>query len=699
MKWFILDNVVEVFVTDSAGIPYQADILDDAGMSLLSGEIITIDPPVLLQPFADVSLEVGAERLAIDLREFIGGEQLTFSRSPMVGTLDGYTLTLDPVEAMDATEVSVTGRNSEGEIVDAFLVTFTAPIVVEPEPVSSFAALTTTDDVLFVGSSDVGCVLFSTWSPWDHNFPSVFRTDYAGLMTDARVDGRNRPGMASAITFGRMSLPTIIQNAQGGAYGLANPLTQMGLYDALVIDTSDNPFGQFRDSWQYPNMPDYHAITNMPAPYSFMMQTERQMWMNDEMEARMRLIRLAAANGTTKVFLCSPWVRLTENETAAADTTDVGDAIWFSKFAALEDSMHYQQDRLNYQCAAEGLDIEVWLLPFHVLLRDLYQDIQAGTAPAGITSIRNVFAHGNNLDTVNPVTDPTIAKHWYMLNYLGSWAINALFDAIALGGDPRTKPRTDGQWTVPEPIASYFANKAMDLRASYERAGPGQGYLGYVMPEILEATPTQLLGTDLAVHLESPAVGTSYPLTNAGPVRHLFAVLDLDLSVLASYREVVVELVASGGATIMLEAQINEYGRFYCWASVTGPVQWEDVMVNGLPVEGARQRVMVEFRIPHPGWTDPVYGHNAIVQATNMDLAHIPWERDKWGSGAHMVGGLNDPTIVSARAPHAQHRVLDVIAAGRPLSGPEVFEVQRYLSRKHQAAIYEPLWPDLVAAQ
>lgn len=695
MTWFILDNVLEVWMTDVAGVAYQTDILNHEGMSLLSGEIIQIEPPELVFPLPDVLLEVGADPITLDLRNHFAGEQLTFSRAPALGVLDGYSLTFDPVQSLEATEVSVTASNPQGSLADAFMVTFNAPIVIEPEPVARYQSVAPNEDILLVGSSDIGCLTQSTWSPWPHNWPSVFRTNYTGDMTDPRVEGQSRPGMATAVTYGRMTLPTIVNNAQNGSYGLANPLTEMRLYDALVLDTSDAEFGRYRDSWQYPNMPDYHAITNMPPPYSLFMSTDRQDWLNHEMEARMRLIRIAVGQGITKVFLCSPWPRLGSN--GGTQDNDPGDAEWRFKFGSLEDSMHYQQDRLNAQCAFEGLDIEVWLIPFHVLFRDLYDDIAAGTGPAGITSIRNLFALNNNLDATSDVTDPTLAKHWYMQNYLGGWAINALFDAVVLGGDPSTKALTDGRWTVPQPFADWVLAKVADIAETYERAGPGVGYRGFEMAEILDVAPATLLGDDLLGHQADLVPSQSYPLARTGKLRHFFAILDLDVSA-GRPSEQVVRFVSPAGPTFQISAQIRDTGTidFFCYS--TGPGAWEQVIVQGLPFVGPRHRVMVEVYVPLGNWRHPILQLSNIAQVTSLDLPNIPYERPKWRVGAHNTAGANDADFASLVAPHAEHRALEVIASSRYLTGPEVFEVQRYLSRKYQAAIYEPLWPDLIEA-
>lgn len=695
MTWFILDNVLEVWMTDPAGVAYRTDILNHQGMSLLSGEIIQIDPPTLVSPIADVVLEVGADPVTVDLRNHFAGEQLTFSRAPALGALDGYSLTLDPVAAMEATEVSVTASNPEGSLADAFMVTFNAPIVVEPEPVARFQAVAPDEDILLVGSSDVGCLTISTWSPWPHNWASIFRNNYTGTMSDPRVEGQSRPGLATAVTYGRMTLPTIVNNAQGGSYGLANPLTEMRLYDALVMDTSDSQFPSFSDPWQYPDMPDYYSITNMPPPYSLLMSTSHQDWLNEEMLARMRLIRIAVGQGITKVFLCSPWPRLGSN--GGSEEDDPGDAEWRFKFGSLEDSMHYQQDRLNAQCAFEGLDIEVWLIPFHVFFRDLHDDIAAGTGPAGITSIRNLFALNNNLDAASDVTDPALPKHWYMQNYLGGWALNALFDALVLGGDPSTKALTDGHWTVPQPFADYVLAKVADIAETYERAGPGVGYRGYEMPEILDVAPATLLGADLLGHQADLVPSQSYALARTGKLRQFFAILDLDVSA-PRPSETVVEFVSPAGPRFDVSAQITDTGTIDFFLTSAGPGSWEGVVIQRLPFVGPRHRVMLEVYVPFGDWLHPILQLNNIAQATSLDLPNIPYEREKWRVGAHNTAGANNPDFASLVAPHATHRTLEVIASSRYLTGPEVFEVQRYLSRKYQAAIYEPLWPDLIEA-
>lgn len=133
MKWFILDRVLEVWVTDANGVATQVDILDHEGMSLLSGAIIPIEAPRVLQDIPSFQIEVGSDPVTIDLRVHFAGDQLSYAREPDVGVITDYTLVFDPVAEMDPTIVTVTASNTSGAVQRTTQIEYVLPVVEEPE--------------------------------------------------------------------------------------------------------------------------------------------------------------------------------------------------------------------------------------------------------------------------------------------------------------------------------------------------------------------------------------------------------------------------------------------------------------------------------------------------------------------------------------------------------------------------------------
>ena len=543
-----------------------------------------------------------------------------------------------------------------------------------------------TDDALFIGSSDIACLGYSTWSPRDHDWPNVFRNNYLGSL-EGDMGGRTRPGMASAVTLGRVTLDQVVENARNGQYDPAvNPFTSLSNYDALVLDTSDIIQGNYQD--MYPDAPDYYAITNMPPPFHWPMRHSRQNFLNRELEARMELVRLAHQNGVRKLFLCSPWVRLGNIGESMDD-----DNVWRFKFGSLEDSMHYQQDRLNFQIKQENLDVHVSLIPFHIIFRDLYDDIVAGTQPAGITSIRNLFALGDNLSNDDP-TDPNAPKHWYMLNYLGTYAINCLFDALVFGGDPRTKPRTDGYYTVPQAIATYFQNKAIEIRDNYARGGRSREYTGYVMPKIRDYTPTQILGNNLLLHRSTPAVtGTAYPFLRNAPVGHAIAVFEFDRANIEGGFQRAMTCAGSGQDAVTLGIWLQG-DRMSMEAEVLQTLR-EAVTFNNLDTAVGFNRVMVDIKYPVDGTLDEKLAVNSFMQAVNLEFQTEEYVRENNAFSAVQNPGALAPISNRVIFPDARFICSDVILCQTQMSDEQRFNVFRYLSRKYQAPLWEPLWPDM----
>lgn len=546
--------------------------------------------------------------------------------------------------------------------------------------------LSTTDNVLFVGSSDLACLTYSNWHPNSHNWPNVFRSNYTGTMTES-IGNNVRPGMAAAISLGRVGMDTIVDNANNNVYPQqSNPLnpTSMALYNSLVLDVSDIIFGPGDDTNQY------YSNNHMPVPFHWTQYGSRQEWINHELEARMEIIRVAYQAGVRKIFLVSPWPRFRDNNNNPITLSE-----WYAKFAALEDSMHYQQDRMNFQFKQEGLDIHISMIPFHIIFRDLYEAIENVTAPVGITSILNLSALSDNMDSVSDVTDPALSKHAYMLNYLGTYALNCLFDAIVLDGDPLTKPRTDGTWTVPEPIALWFQNKAVEIRDNYARSGHAiGGDIGYVMPKIRDWTIEEMVGPSLMLHRDTPAVtGTSYPLIQSGTPRHIMAVIEIDRD--TPHDGAMIEVKGIGGHGVLVYLTVVNGAVDIIWGGYEQN-GLEAVGVTNPPQIAGINRYIIDLILPYPGWINPIDGNNTFLSIMNMGIEQIPYVIDKVRIGRHTTPGLMSPIATQMTCSGPASQVQDIIISNDIISDADKFNIYRNWARKYQQETWEPVWPDMV---
>lgn len=545
------------------------------------------------------------------------------------------------------------------------------------------------DNVLFVGSSDMACLTYSCWSPRPHNWPNVFRTNYSGSM-QSDISGQIRYGMRSANTLGRVTLGDVVRNAENGQYGDANPFTHMQDFDALVIDTSDVLLPNFRNADSYPNAPDYYALTQMPAPYHWVWFHGRQSWLNDELESRMKLIREAHENGVNKIYLTVPWPRLDRIGTGQDLVT------WYNtKFQNLEDSMHYQQDRMNYQLEREGLGTHINMIPFHLILKRTYEDIEAGIAPAALTNIRCLFALEDNLSSADATTADA-PKHWYMLNQYGTYAINALFAIVVLGIDPRGMPRTDGYYTIPQDIATYFQNMAWDIAHTYARAGRTRVNPGYIMPKIREYEPEQILGNDLLAHVTTRTTTSgSYLLSRPTSVRHLIALLEVNVNTFRPGEFVEVLNCRGGGSdgaflTMWLNDGLNLAAQAGYSQSGT-----EMVTASNLTLRGSTSRVLVDIEFPYPGYVNKL-GTNVFLQMIQIDVPWDEWQGPRASTGSHSTPGALSPISNRILVPNPNVTGLEIIASARSIGDADRFNIFRYLSAKYQADIWEPLMADLV---
>lgn len=138
MRWFILDRVQEVWVTDAQGVAYQADILDFEGMSLLTGAIVPIDPPVVINPLpASISREIGSDPVILPLRAYFAGDDLEFSWLPeSMATINASDeVVIEVTQSYGPSPFIIRASNSSGMRELVTELTFTSPVVVDPDPV------------------------------------------------------------------------------------------------------------------------------------------------------------------------------------------------------------------------------------------------------------------------------------------------------------------------------------------------------------------------------------------------------------------------------------------------------------------------------------------------------------------------------------------------------------------------------------
>ena len=548
-----------------------------------------------------------------------------------------------------------------------------------------------TDNVLLVGSSDIGGLMASNWSPRNHDWPNVFRNNYSGSMV-TNILGNTRYGMNAAVTFGRVTLTEILQRSINGEYGNANPLTHMADFDALCIDTSDVMLGNA--SGNYPNAPDYYTITQMPLPFLWTMT--HQTWLNEELETRMVFIREARSVGIDKFYFTVPWPRLPiDNHWASEAELET----WINtKFQNFEDSIHYQQDRLIFQMEFEQLGGHVNIVPFHLMVKQTYEDWANDNLPFTLNSIQNLWANHDNLSQVDPVTG-TLPRHWYMLNYYGTYAMNALWAACVYGIDPRGYPATDGYFTLPAEAATYFQNLAWDLAHTYARAGRTRAYTGYVMPKIRDQTPAQILGSDLVHHFEGALTNGQSSTFTSSQAAHVMYVLDVDTANIDNgdfIRSMGLAGSGSDGAFLAINAVMsdpnNGYLNFRAHLDQAGS---SEIQIGLFPIENHPTgivRLYLDIVYPFTGVNTKLNTNTTLTVYNPLE----DWKDSKFYRGSGLTSTPRSPLLNRLTVLLAGTTVREAIISRDLIPDDKRFNLYRYLSRKYQVDLWEPLWPDMV---
>lgn len=548
-------------------------------------------------------------------------------------------------------------------------------------PASPNPGVSASDDILIAGSSDMAVLTYNIWGEGGPpNWLPIFRHDYTGSFSTVMA-GAVLPGIGAAITLGRQGLFDIVANADRDDYAPeVRPTTAMASYDALVMDTSDNgyqPTGGSDDYWSRATLQD---------PYLF---SGAHSWiLARELEARMRLIRLAHTEGIEKIYLTSPWPRLV---TAAPGS----DAQWRAeRFAPVEESMHWQIDRLNYQIECEGLGIRVQLIPQHAVIRRIYDDIEAGTAPSWLTGIRKIWA---NEDQQGDPFDPTINKHVYMLNRAGSYAMTCLFDRVVLGHDPRGRSATDsiGAHTIDADVAGYFQGIAVEIAD----ADPRAGRLSAALPPfpIVQQTPAQILGSGLGVHITgSYSTGYTQSFASCNPA-HVLAVVSVDLTNFPDLEGApIFELRGVNNDSFQLAARKDVANST---ATLSGNTHrrspWGDsfVMLNHSGVFAmmdGQHYVLLDCELRPQANR---YGYSQTLTATNLDMPAT--QDDRRFVGAH-TPEYRTAAVDSLVMPTAGVTLHSLIVANRNITDVEHFNLLRALNVEIQRPCHEILTPDQV---
>lgn len=543
------------------------------------------------------------------------------------------------------------------------------------------------EDVLIAGSSTMAGMVQNLWSgfgPGQHHWYPLFRANYTGNFS-TEVQGVTLPGTGTATTLGRVPLAQIIQNAQNNAYPAAvNPLTALGNYDALVMDGSDS-----YTAWgDHPILFNRYARTQLAYDWNY-----NPIELNRELDARMRLIRLAHTAGIRRVFLCVPWTRFLET------ANDSRDAEWRANcFQNMEEGFNWQQDRLNYQIKREGLGSFVSLVPFNKLIARIYDDIEDGIAPAALTHIRSIAA---NSDQTGDPLNIVLPKHGYMLNYYGTYATNCLFHRVVYGTDPRGMSNSMNGLTVPQDIATYFQNIAYEI-ADTPRAGRVGGVPGYKMPRISEGTPSDFIAPSRLVHHQDTAMTWTTPAAQysaPADVAQMIVAFTYDHTQLTDAEDQYLFSSRFGSEQIRSYISMRQDGEFtimYGGNNNVGGRSQVQMWVNGLVTRGNGQSIIIADFIAPTGVADK-YGFNNSIRVIDTEAELF----NEWADPTRFYLGTHntDTRIVTTNNFNVEMpgvTVLDAIVGNSHFTDLEKYHYYRYLSKKLQVSTWEDLYPDMV---
>lgn len=554
--------------------------------------------------------------------------------------------------------------------------------------------LSTTDNALMVGSSDVACLVDETWKAVGlngyHNWFNFFRSNYTGNMPSGQVNqhGRGKRGIRASYNLGRVPLKEVVDASSSFPVD-RRPLTSMANYDALMISTSDFMVGTFGRDHRFPNISDYFYFKSVGLPQN-VADIDAYNWLSAELTARMRLIRRAVAAGINKIYLCSPWPRL-GNFGAFDDVPhrDALDAEWRTRLTSTEDSMYFQQDRLNYQCMRENLDVHVNLIPFHRFFKYL-DDYAVEADPAnGILNIRELFANDNNLEDYDP-TGIDRQKHTYMLNYKGGYAINSFF-AMMIHGIEEPSLIRDGNNLVRDDIGNEVSvafaetceNAGISTLNSVARAGHNRINKGYTFGEFVDGVPSEFISSDKLV-LYSDQNQAQYDFGAASKVKCFHFVLEVDCEVFNALDTLLfsIDLGATKGVNVGVStgARFNLYSEDW---SMTGHI-------GSIPEVPDSGTVLYYVAIELPDGNIDRYGDLSsrwVQKISGPPRVHELWRDHAYSSSseADPLDNNNFDRIIRATS---DITVRDILVTNEPLSPIEEYNYFRYIQKRHQLPFF-----------
>ena len=213
MKQYIKENIVAVYVTDANGVPTQADILDDLGISPLTGSAPSA--PTVTGSIADRSYSVGGAPVTIDLAtKFSGATSYAIAPTNLPGvTISGAVVTIDPNTAIAQTTITVSATNSGGTVSQTFALTVSAALAAP----AVIAAPT------IAGGTTEGSILTRTAGDASGN-PAPAR-ETVWLLDGVAIAGQTGNTLDTTGRVGVITTQDIWTNSEGTATGTSDAVT------------------------------------------------------------------------------------------------------------------------------------------------------------------------------------------------------------------------------------------------------------------------------------------------------------------------------------------------------------------------------------------------------------------------------------------------------------------------------------------
>ncbi len=343
-----------------------------------------------------------------------------------------------------------------------------------------------------------------------------------------------------------------------------------------------------------------HGAISVSRPYYDWLGNEHRTELLQDLDYGMRFLRAAAQAGVA-LYLGGTWPPLIENPP--------NDAAWRPLIDTFDEALRYRRDVWHARLAGEGLPSDLWIVPTHLMFARFYDDDQAGTLPAGITSHRDFHA----LDVNGHAGAVGAGNHPYMLNPLSAYCAWCMVREVVMGEDASAMPPhpVDG---VTADVAAYLRGVAVDIVRSYAPAGRGgtqHAAPGYIEP--VAAAPQTALGASFAASWIDGTVATATP---PGPLDYGGIVLSAsDLSALQNAHVEIGRIAGPDGRHAVLQA----------WNWGGGPT----FEVSFHAADGNRL-VGVQIDLPGPGsWLFEWLNLAAGLTMRRVELTAAPTAADK----------------------------------------------------------------------